>query len=190
MATKKEIKDLLKSMNLTENDMDNFWNDLALTNSTVKAVNRCGKTWRNMNAIVIATIPIQKQKDIDNANAKKIEEDKKLAKELEEQDKEKYYKDHFEEIMIKKIESKENLTEEELKTLVWEYEDESERDEGDCNRWTQSMTSYIKLLDRYFSLNWERGLTEYQENGFYDQPHEVIKHEYEKTMMVTEWIRK
>ena len=33
-----------------------------------------------------------------------------------------------------------------------------------------------------------RGLTECQENEFEDQPVEVRKHTYEKTIEVTEWI--
>ena len=36
----------------------------------------------------------------------------------------------------------------------------------------------------------KRGLTEYQENAFYEQPYEVEKRTYEKTITVTEWINK
>lgn len=52
------------------------------------------------------------------------------------------------------------------------------------------MESVVCLCGRYFSIYWEEGLTEYQPNEFYDQPEEVEKHEYDKTIHVVEWIPK
>lgn len=101
--------------------------------------------------------------------------------------------DNFEDVVLNKIDNKEKLTERELKTLAYEFAEEEE--EGDNRRWSQGIISYILLKDRYFVLQWERGLTECQENGFYYQPYEVEKKTYEKTIpehkvMVTEWIKK
>jgi hypothetical protein len=39
-------------------------------------------------------------------------------------------------------------------------------------------------------VEWEEGLTENQENEFYNQPYEVEKKTYEKTITVTEWVSK
>lgn len=50
------------------------------------------------------------------------------------------------------------------------------------------MTTIVQVADRYFKINWERGLTEYQENSYYNQPKEVVPHEYEKTITVRDWI--
>ena len=42
-------------------------------------------------------------------------------------------------------------------------------EEGDNGRWEQPMTTILKINDRYFAIDWERGLTEMQENGYYSQ---------------------
>ena len=62
---------------------------------------------------------------------------------------------------------------------VWE-------EEGGDHRWQREMTTIIQIGDRYFSLDWMKGLTEYQEDSFYDQPYEVKP--VEKTIVVTEWV--
>lgn len=49
------------------------------------------------------------------------------------------------------------------------------------------MNTIFEVDNRYFSLNWSRRLTEYQENEYMYQPVEVKLHEYEKTITVREW---
>ena len=88
----------------------------------------------------------------------------------------------------KKIDSGENLTESELKTLVYEYEVESEY--GENGRWTRSVDTISTLGGRFFKTFWYEGLTECQEDEFYDQPVEVRKKEYNKTIHVVEWVPK
>lgn len=100
-----------------------------------------------------------------------------------------YYYDHFNEIMVSKIDSGEKLTEKELQSLVYEC-NEVERNYGDNRRWSRSVESIIELCGRFFCLIWEEGLTEYQDNEFWNQPYEVEKFEYPKTIMVTEWRKK
>ena len=39
--------------------------------------------------------------------------------------------------------------------------------------WSRTITSYIQLRERWFEIQWEEGLTEMQENSYYDQPVEV-----------------
>jgi hypothetical protein len=91
--------------------------------------------------------------------------------------------------LLEKIDSGEKLSERELKTLVFECNEE-ERIEGDDRRWQRSIKSIIKFENRYFAISWEQGLTENQEDDFYNQPYEVTKKTYEKTITVTDWIKK
>ena len=92
----------------------------------------------------------------------------------------------FEKEMLAKIDAGEKLSEYELRSLCYEYSICDE--EGDSGRWTQWIDSIIDFDGRYFMIPWQRGLTECQENEFYEQPVEVRKHTYEKTIKVTEWI--
>jgi len=114
MATKTEIKALLKSMNLTEEDMDNYWNELIETNWKIKSLNDSFKTWRDMNTYIIAQLPTQKQKDIESAELKAKEEAEKAKAKLAKEQEEEYYDTHFEEIMIKKLPIKKNSQKEKL----------------------------------------------------------------------------
>jgi len=186
MATKKEIKEILKELKLTEIDIDNIWDDLAKTNWKVKSLNEAGKTWRDMNTHVIKQIPTQKERDLAQAEQERIKKENEEKEKLKIESDKKYYQDHFEEIIINKIDNKVKLSEDELKTLIFEYGKETE--EGDSRRWTQSITTIVDLLNRNFSINWERGLTECQDNEFYEQPYEVKLKVYQKTITVKEWV--
>lgn len=164
MATKKDIKELLKKLNLSESDMDKYWDELNGINSIVTSLTKSGKTWRDLNTYVIEQLPIQKKK--------KQDED--------------YYTEHFEEIMLEKIDAGEKLTEDELSELAYDYGEE--REYGENRRWSRSVTSIVKIKDRFFCIEWENGLTGSQPNEFYNQPYEVTKKTYEKTITVTEWV--
>lgn len=73
--------------------------------------------------------------------------------------------------------------ERDLSELVWSNPiDTIEHDE---RRWTRSVETIIKIQDRYFSIFWEKGLTENQPNMFDFQPEEVEKKE--KKVVVTTW---
>ncbi len=75
---------------------------------------------------------------------------------------------------LNKIDNKEKLTEGEISDLL-EYE--VMKDEGEDRRWSKTITSLIKINDRYFIVDWEQGLTEYQDNSYMDQPIEVFNPE-------------
>lgn len=104
------------------------------------------------------------------------------------EEEEKIKMNEFEKKLLEKIDSGENLTESELSDLVYEFKVESE--EGEDLRWVRSVDTISKLGDRFFSTAWYKGLTEYQEDEFYDQPVEVEKKEYDKTIHVVEWVPK
>lgn len=93
-----------------------------------------------------------------------------------------------EEYVIQKIDSGEELTEHELEELSWRF-NEVDTIYGENRRWLRSVRSIIEICGRYFAIDWEEGLTECQENEFYNQPFEVEKKEYQKTITVTEWCR-
>lgn len=91
--------------------------------------------------------------------------------------------DTYEMEMLNKIDSGNGLTEDELWELVCEYE--IDKIEGDRGRWTQFVTTIVKLGDRLFSVDWQRALTEYQEHILDEQPEEVEK--YEETVVVVKY---
>jgi hypothetical protein len=74
----------------------------------------------------------------------------------------------------------EDLTESQFRDLVYVC-DEVERYNGENRRWSRTVTSIIKLLDRFFEVVWEEGLTENQEDSFSDYPKEVFPVLYGKT---------
>ena len=89
---------------------------------------------------------------------------------------------------LRKIDNKEKLDESEISDLVFCYEVETKYSEN--RRWSRSATTIVKLGDRYFRIEWENGLTENQPNEFYKQPTEVELKEYEKPIIVKEWVNK
>lgn len=79
----------------------------------------------------------------------------------------------FERRILNKLDSGEGLDEDELEELAEEYADEDKREYGENGRWTRPVYDIIQLGNRYYSLAWEKGLTEYQENSFFNQPERV-----------------
>lgn len=76
----------------------------------------------------------------------------------------------------KKILSGERLTEEELLDTVFGFPQEKELYHG-SGRWNDHIETIIKVGDKLFSIDWERGSTEMQENFFHSQPVEVVRKE-------------
>lgn len=47
--------------------------------------------------------------------------------------------------------------------------------EGEDNRWDRDMEDIFKIKDKYYAIPWRRGLTENQENSYWDShPYEVV----------------
>lgn len=189
MAYKKDIKPWLKDNNYTWEDMDKFWNECCEVNWKCKMIKKSGKAWNDMTMYQIQQLPTLKETTLQQIKQKEEDEKLKLEEEQKAKEAKEYYWDHFDEIMVKKIDSGENLTEEELRTVVFET-NEIELNKGENRRWSRSNSSVVEMCGRFFKLVWEEGLTEYQENQFYNQPYEVEKHTYEKTIIVTEWAKK
>lgn len=188
MASKKEIKELLKELNLTENDMQKYWNECILVNWKVSSLNKCGKNWNDLSIHAIKSLPTLKETTLKQQEEEILEKERKLKEEQERKEKEKYYEEHFEEIMVENIDKNKSLTEHELQRLVYEYE--IDRQNGENNRWNRYVTSIVELCKRTFCIEWQQGLTEQQPNYFDKQPYEVIKKIRKKTITVTEWNKK
>lgn len=85
-----------------------------------------------------------------------------------------------------KYDNGEEFTEEELSDLRWEFV-EVDTQYGENHRWNRPVTTIFRVKDRLFALDWWEGLTEGQENEFYDQPYEVK--EVKKIIEITEYER-
>lgn len=77
------------------------------------------------------------------------------------------------EIMTKFLNGK-ILTERELMRLTDNSIDDIEEEAG---RWTVTVQSIIKFEDKFYAIDWQRGLTECKENEFDSQPYEVERKE-------------
>jgi hypothetical protein len=65
-----------------------------------------------------------------------------------------------------------NFTEDELSELAMEFK-QFDLIKGEYRRWSRTMETILNIKDKYFSIKWESGLTERQEDEFYNQPKEV-----------------
>lgn len=188
-STKKERTELLKRLGYTEADMQKFWDECIPINSKIKMLSNSGMNWTDLCIWQIEQLPTLKEKTLQQLAEK---EDALRKEEQEKQRKieaEKYYQEHFDEIMVQKIESHEDLTEKEIRALVFEC-NEVERCEGENRRWSRTVSSIIELCGRFFKIIWEQGLTENQDDSFYEQPYEVELDSYKKVIEVHNWIKK
>lgn len=87
---------------------------------------------------------------------------------------------------LAKYDNGEKFTEEELSDLRWEFV-EVDVQYGENHRWNRPATTIFRVEDRLFALDWWEGLTEMQENEFYDQPYEVK--EVKKMIEITKYER-
>lgn len=76
--------------------------------------------------------------------------------------------------IVAKLKKGEKLNEREINTLVWDSVMVDEI-EGDSGRWTQHIGTIIEIDGELWRIDWERGLTELQEDEFWDQPYRVKK---------------
>lgn len=93
-----------------------------------------------------------------------------------------YYEENFKDIMYDKIIEGIDLTKEDLKDLACEftfYEIENDRDS-----FTVDTQSIVKLRNKYFAINWQQGLEDFEDSKFDAQPYEVKK----VNQMTTKWI--
>lgn len=100
--------------------------------------------------------------------------------------------------IIEKMYAGEELSEKELCYLATGYSrycdtkpgeyEEIDLVEGDCGRWTQDMETIIQVGNDLWAILWNRGLTECQENEFWEQPYRVERKERVVTQVYYEKI--
>lgn len=93
-----------------------------------------------------------------------------------------YLCDYYE--VVEKLKSGDRLSERELATLV--CDGAIDEIEGDSGRWTQYIKTIIDIDGDLWAIDWNRGLTECQENEFYDQPYRVVKQE--RQVVIAEYV--
>ena len=179
------LKKWLKENNRTPEEMQKYWDELIEINSTVRALHNSGYNWDETNLSILAQLPFEKERTLKVLEERRVKEEKEKAELEAKLKEEKHYNENFEYIMLNKLDNNVDLTDEELSRLVGEYEYSEEL--GSKHRWTQTVHTVVKLDNRFFMVDWEQGLTEYQPNSFMTQPYEV--EEYEKIIVVKEWRR-
>ena len=94
------------------------------------------------------------------------------------------------EYYLNKIDNKEELTERELLDMVYGFDIENEY--GENRRWSRWVRTICELNGRYFSIEWDQGLTEMQPDECYEQPTEVELHEWDEVQTIhkREWRNK
>ena len=74
--------------------------------------------------------------------------------------------------------------EDDVRELVWESE--VERIVGESRRWSRTNLSIVESEGKFYELQWEQGLTEQQEDEYFDQTAKEVE-QIEKTVVVKEW---
>ena len=88
-----------------------------------------------------------------------------------------------------KILNGEELTETERRYCSWgEIGEYVEEIEGSEHRWTREIQTIFKIGEQYYAINWMRGLTEMQENEYWDDPYKVERKEEIVTKTVIKYV--
>lgn len=88
--------------------------------------------------------------------------------------------------IIDKLKNKEKFSKSEIKEILWDFEQVWE-EEGVDHRWSRDISTVVKIGEYFVRIDWQKGLTECQENEFWNQPYLVKQHKYTKTIEVEEW---
>lgn len=87
--------------------------------------------------------------------------------------------------ILEKIDSGYVFEEREIEKLVYSGK-VVDNQYGDNNRWTRWVYTIIQLEDRFFGIDWEEGLTESQEDLFYETSLEEVE-EFEEVKVIKGW---
>lgn len=141
-----------------------------------------------LNDKVVAEIKDDKKEveKLFNSTAETLSQGKRW--EIEEKDNN-IYELKIEKSIEEKLEDGDYLSEDEIEYLCWEYPC-AYQEEGDSGRWTTFMVTVVEVNGKLYAINWQRGLTEYQENTFDEQPYECELERKEVKKIVTTIRRK
>lgn len=90
-----------------------------------------------------------------------------------------------EDVIAMKLKNGDELTENEIRNML-DFKNIYE-DHGEDRRWSKSILTVVEVDGTCYAIEWEKGLTEMQENMFYNQPYKV-KLEKEKKEIVVETV--
>lgn len=177
-TTVKERKALLKELGYTEDEMQKFYDDAAKVNSKIKVLKDTGHKWTDLTVYQMRQLPGLMERTLEQIKEKQQEEEAKQAEEERKQHEMESYSDEYGKNILKKIDAGEKLTNEELNTLVHEYEYDKEAS-ADVYKNTRSVTTVVRLGDekdsRFFSIDWIEDLSVFGESMFDSQPCEVVQ---------------
>ena len=166
MNTKSKIKEFLNKHNQTDDGMKAIWEELVKISETANCIYKSVKqNWRKIPLHLLEESLTAKEKIL----AKREEEERKKIEQQTNQQSTRYYEEHFQEIILKKIENKEWLTAEDVELLINNDDFYIETVVIDKYDWTELVNTIIKLGGKYYSVYWQRALTENQENFFESQ---------------------
>lgn len=176
----------LKEHEYTKEYMQSEWDRAVATGlGVVTRLANAGFNWDNLSLSQMEEVPGLAERLIEEHEKIEAEERAAGVKERMKKMDKQYYYGHMEEVLAEKVRAGVPLTESELEDFATQLHAEDEI-EGDIGRWDQAITTIIKLNDEFWAIDWQRGLTEYQENYFGDQPRQVRP--VEKTIVVREWV--
>lgn len=94
--------------------------------------------------------------------------------------------------VFEKLDCDEDFTKKELKEICYNFIPYETIYEDNNRRWSRTVTNIYSdiISSRYFALTYDQGLTEDQEDEFYEQPREVQKRVITRTVEVIDWINK
>lgn len=170
MASRHNVDCWLIESGYTHEDIDKFWSICIKGNSICSMYAKEGKSWVDLKMIEIQEIP--KLKDEILAK-KRRDKEKYINIYRNREERKRYYIEHIDEIILKKINQGKSLSREELYKMT---EFSIKRTYGENRNWQRSVTDVCKLGSRYFMLNWEEGLTARECNDYDSQPIEVFPH--------------
>jgi len=168
VASKQDIRYWLVENGYTHDDLDEFWSICVKGNSICSMYAKEGKSWVDLKMVEIQEIP--KLKDEILAKRKRDRE-KYIENYRKREERKRYYIEHIDEIILKKLNQGKSLSREELYKMT---EFSVKRTYGENRKWQRSVTDVCKLGNRYFMLNWEEGLTARECNDYDNQPVEVF----------------
>lgn len=186
MAYKKDIRAWLKETGRTWEELDKIWEEVKEINAKCRLVDKVGKTWSDLNMSVIEELPELKEKTLKARAEREQAEERQKEQERKTAEYKAYFNEHFDEIMVERIDKNEEIEEEHLKRMV--YNGENIR-YGENRRWSRTVCTVVEMCGRHFMIKWEEGLTENQDDTFMEQPVEVYKKTGMVVSLVQSWVQ-
>lgn len=188
MNTNSKIQEFLNKHNQTDDGMKAIWEELVKISETANCIYKSVKqNWRKIPLHLLEESLTAKEKILAKREEK---ERKKIEQQTNQQIKEqniRYYEEHFEEIILKKIENKEKLTAKDVEWLVNDDNFYIETVVIDKYDWTELVNTIIKLGGKYYRVYWQQALTENQED-FFESQFAVEVEKKAKIIEINEWV--